>query len=82
MSEITLKNKIHKHLEQMDADQLQSAWLILKALSTQRKYASTKIDQLAADAQIARGIEQLDNGEGTDFGIFLNEMQAGYGKRQ
>ena len=46
------------------------------------KICYTKIDELAIDAQIAKGIEQLDNGEGTDFGIFLNEMQAGYGKRQ
>ena len=35
-----------------------------------KKYTNTKIDQLAVDAQIAKGIEQLDNGEGTDFGIF------------
>ena len=82
MSEVSLKNKIHKSLDQMDADQLKSAWLILKALSNQKKYANTKIDEPALNAQIAKGIEQLDNGEGTDFGIFLNEMQAGYGNKQ
>ena len=82
MSEVILKNKIHKSLEQMDASQLQAAWLILKALSNQQKYANTKVDELAVHTQIAKGIEQLDNGEGTDFGIFLNEMQENYGKRQ
>ncbi len=82
MSEVTLKNKIHKSLERMDVDQLKSAWLILQALSNQQKYANTKVSKAAVDAQIAKGIEQLDNGEGTDFGIFLNEMQASYGKRK
>ncbi len=82
MSEATLINKINKSLQQMDASQLQSAWLILKALSNQQKYTNTKTDELVVDVQIAKGIEQLDNGEGTDFGIFLNEMQAVYGKRQ
>ncbi len=82
MSEATLINKINKSLQQMDASQLQSAWLILKALSNQQKYTKTKTDELVVDVQIAKGIEQLDNGEGTDFGIFLNEMQAVYGKRQ
>ncbi len=82
MSEATLINKINKSLQQMDASQLHSAWLILKAFSNQQKYANTKIDQLAVNSQIVKGIEQLDNGEGTDFGIFLNEMQAGYGNKQ
>lgn len=82
MSEVKLKSKIHKSLEQMDASQLQAAWLILKALSNQQKYANTKVDELAVHAQIAKGIKQLDNGEGTDFGIFLNEMQAAYGSKK
>lgn len=82
MSEVTLKNKIHKSLEQMDADQLKSAWLILKALSNQQKYVNTKINEDAVNAQIAKGIEQLDNGEGTDLSVFLNEMQARYGNRK
>ncbi len=78
MSEVKLKNEIYKHLEQMNATQLQSAWLILKALSNQQKYTNTKTDELVVDVQIAKGIEQLDNGEGTDFGIFLKEMQTSY----
>ncbi|MEP6596076.1 MAG: hypothetical protein ABJA71_09010 [Ginsengibacter sp.] len=82
MSEVTLKNKIHKSLEQMDVDQLKSAWLILQALSNQQKYAGRKVNKAAVDAQIANGIEQLDNGEGTGFRIFLNELQASYGKRK
>lgn len=82
MSEVKLKSKIHKSIEQMDAVQLQSAWLILKALSSHQKYANTKVNEITVHAQIARGIKQLDNGEGTDFGIFLNKIQADYGERQ
>ncbi len=54
MSEVKLKNEIYKHLEQMNATQLQSAWLILKALSNHQKYTNTKTDQLAVDADCQR----------------------------
>lgn len=81
MSEVRLKNKIHKSLKQMDANQLQSAWQILQALSNQQKYANIKVDELALDKKIAKGITQLENDEGTDFGTFLNEMQADYGSK-
>ena len=81
MSEVALKNKIHKTLEQMDAVQLRSAWLILKALSTQQKHVGIKINKPALNSQIAKGTDQLNNGEGTDFVTFLNEMQASYGKK-
>ena len=82
MSEVTLKSKIHKSLEQMDAGQLRSAWLILKALSNQQKYAGVKVNERTIDRKITKGITQLDNGEGTDFGLFLNEIQAGYGSKK
>jgi hypothetical protein len=82
MSEVRLKSKIHKSLDQMDASQLKSAWLILKALSNQQKYAGIKVDENTIDTKIIKGIAQLDNGEGTDFGLFLNEIQAGYGSKK
>jgi hypothetical protein len=82
MSEVRLKSKIHKSLDQMDASQLKSAWLILKALSNQQKYAGIKVDESTIDTKIIKGIAQLDNGEGTDFGLFLNEIQAGYGSKK
>ncbi len=81
MSETSLKNKIHKTLEKMDADQLRSALNILQAFSNQQKYSEIQVDKLALDKQIAIGIKQLDNGEGTDFSTFLNEMQADYGSK-
>jgi len=37
MSTTNLKNKISKELNELDADQLQSAWLIVKALSGKKK---------------------------------------------
>jgi hypothetical protein len=82
MSTTELKNKINKSLEEMDPVYLKSAHLILKELVNQQKYANIKVDKNAVDAKIAKGIQQLDNGEGTDFGIFLNEMQANYGKKK
>lgn len=82
MSTKELKNKISKSLEEMDATLLQSAHLILKELVNQQKYASTTVDKKIVDTKIAQGIHQLDNGEGTDFGMFLNEMQASYGKKK
>lgn len=82
MSSTTLKNKISKSLNALDKEQLQSAYLILKELVAQSKYASINVDKDIVSAKIAKGIHQLDNGEGTDFGLFLNEMQADYGKKK
>lgn len=82
MSTAKLKNKINKSLEEMDPAYLKSAHLILKELVNQQKYATIKIDKIIVDTKIAIGIRQLDNGEGTDFGIFLNEIQANYGKKK
>jgi len=33
-------------------------------------------------AYLAKGIRELNNGEGTDFMLFLNEMQGSYGKKK
>ncbi|HEV8081376.1 MAG TPA: hypothetical protein VGP43_11720 [Chitinophagaceae bacterium] len=82
MSTAAIKNKISKSLEVLDAKQLQSAYLILQELAAQKKYAIQNIDKNIVSSKIAKGIQQLDNGEGTDFGSFLNEMQAAYGKKK
>jgi len=82
MSISQLKNKIKKSIDEMDADQLQSAYLILKEIVSQQKYVNKKIDRKLVDQKIAKGIHQLDNGEGTDFRSFLNEVQRSYGKKK
>ena len=82
MSISALKNKISKSLEAMDSQQLQSAYLILHELAAQKKYANITVDKKVINSKIAKGIQQLDNGEGTHFGLFLNEMQASYGKKK
>lgn len=82
MSTTALKNKISKSLEALDKQQLQSAYLILQELAAQNKNANNKVDKEIVNSKIAKGIQQLDNGEGTDFGLFLNEMQASYGKKK
>lgn len=82
MSTAELKNKINKSLEEMDPAYLKSAHIILKELVNQQKYTNIKVDKNTITTKIAKGIQQLDNGEGTDFGIFLNEMQASYGKKK
>lgn len=82
MSTAELKNKINKRLDELDASYLQSAHLILKELVNQQKYENIAIDKNAVDAKIVKGTKQLDDGEGTDFGMFLKEMQASYGKKK
>ncbi len=82
MSTEALKNKINKSLEEMHPAYLKSAHFILKELVNQQKYANTIVDKNIVDKKIAKGIQQLDNGEGKGFGIFLNEMQVSYGKKK
>jgi hypothetical protein len=81
MATVALKNKIYKSVDQMNEQQLKSAWLILKELSNQREY-NIKIDKSTVDKKIATGIAQLENGDGSDFGMFLNEMQEVYGTKK
>ena len=82
MSANALKIKINKSLKELNVSNLQSAYLILKELVNQQNYADFKVDKKAIDTKIARGIQELNNGEGTDFMLFLNEMQGSYGKKK
>lgn len=81
MSITVLKNKINKSISEMDAIQLKAAYVVLKEIGNQHKYANIEVDKTTANQKIAKGIQQLENGEGTDFRQFLNEMQASYGKK-
>ena len=82
MSAALLKDKINKSLEELNASNRQSAYLIMKELIDQQNYADVKVNKKLIDAKIAKGTYQLDNDEGTDFRSFLNEMQKTYGKKQ
>jgi hypothetical protein len=82
MVDSVLKNKIYKSLEELDAIHLQSAYQILKELVNQQKYGSITVENDEVERKIAIGIKQLDNGEGTNFRVFLDEMKASYGGRK
>jgi hypothetical protein len=82
MAASILKNKINKQLEQMNEQELKSAWRLLQEFSNQQKFSLIKINKKEVDKKIAKGIQQLDNGEGTDFRAFLNEMQTEYGRKK
>jgi len=82
MSSKDIKNKITKSLDLMNETQLRSAWLLLKELRKQERYDKVKVDSKILNEKIAIGIQQLDNGEGTDFREFLNVIKAKYGNKQ
>ncbi|MDQ2718875.1 MAG: hypothetical protein M3Z26_03795 [Bacteroidota bacterium] len=82
MSTATIKNKIHKSLEEMDASQLKSAYKIFKEFVSQQKYADIKVERNLVERKIVKGISELDNEEGTDFGTFLNEINMKYGSKK
>ena len=82
MAASIVKKKITKQLEQMSEQELKSAWRLLQEFSNQQKFSSIKINKAEVDKKIAKGLQELDNGEGEDFRFFLNEMQAEYGKKK
>ena len=82
MSVEALKSKIAKSLDEMDEVHLKHAYDLLKQLVQQQKFSNINVDRKAINYKIDKGIEQLNNGEGTDFGIFLNEMREKYAKKK
>ena len=82
MSVEALKSKIAKSLNEMDEVHLKHAYDLLKQLARQQKFSNIDVDKKAINYKIDKGIEQLNNGEGTDFGIFLNEMRKKYAKKK
>ena len=78
----TLKNKVIKSIEEMDANHLKLAYQILKEFSGQQKYAGIDVNKDLVERKITKGITELDNNEGTGFGIFLSEMNKKYGSKK
>lgn len=73
------KNKITKRLDAMDTAELKKAWLILKEISNKNDIPVIT-DKKGLEHQLANGIRQLDNGEGTDFAVFISGIKKKYGK--
>jgi len=82
MPTTSLKNKVIKSIEEMDAKHLKLAYQILKEFSGQQKYAHVEINKNLVERKIAKGVRELDNNEGTGFGIFLSEMNMKYGSKK
>ena len=80
MSSLLYKKKISESLQEMNADELKQAWLILKEIGRGKKNPAIS-DKKRLEGQLAKGMMQLDNGKGTDFGSFINEVKKKYGKR-
>jgi hypothetical protein len=79
MSSLLYKKKISKSLDAMDAATLKQAWLILKEIGTKKNTPAIS-DKKKLENHLAKGIQQLDNGEGTDFGSFIGGLKKKYGK--
>ena len=52
MSTKQLKNKIQQSLDEMDKEQLESAYLILKELGNQKEIGKIKINRIDIDYKI------------------------------
>ena len=46
---------------------------VFKEFVNQQKYANMKVEKDIIEKKIAKGIKELDNGEGSDFRLFLKE---------
>ncbi len=77
MSSLLYKKRISKSLDAMDADKLKQAWLILKEIGAEKNISVTA-SKKKIDHQLAKGIRQLDNGEGTNFTSFLAGVKKKY----
>jgi len=75
-----LKNKITQRLSKMDATELKQAWLIINEIG-QDKRIPVIVDKAKLEQQLAKGIRQLDKGEGTDMHSFVTGLKKKYGSR-
>lgn len=82
MSTKEIRTKIEKSLDSTSNQQLQLAWLVLKELGNRQQFEETDDDKQLLDEKIAEGLQQLDNGEGSDFGQFLNELEVKYANKK
>lgn len=76
---ILLRKKIAKSLDVMNTEELRQAWLILKEISPEKNLPPIS-NKKKLNHQIAEGIRQLNNGEGTDFPVFISRLKKKYGK--
>jgi len=81
MGAAELKSKISDKLNRMDSNELKQAWLILKEISNQPITKLNAEDKLSLEANLAKGIQQLDEGKGTDFNAFVGKLKNKYGSR-
>ena len=80
MSSILYKKKISKSLDSLDSKKLRQAWLILKEIAFPAKiHPVTNKKEL--ESKLAKGIRQLDNGEGTDMGSYITGLKKKYVKK-
>jgi len=79
MSSVLYKKKIAESLNTMDAAELKQAWLILKEIGPGKKIPAIN-DKKELEKKLSKGIQQLDNGEGSDFGLFIGSLKKKYGK--
>lgn len=82
MTTSLLKDKVIKSIEEMDTEHLKLAYKILKEFAGQKKYADVEINKDLVERKINKGINELENNEGTDFGLFLSEMNVKYGSQK
>lgn len=76
-----LKDKVIKSIEEMDMEHLKLAYKILKEFSGQKKYTDVEVNKDLVERKINNGISELENNEGTDFGVFLNEKNVRCGSK-
>lgn len=77
MSTLLYKRKISESLDSMDAATLKQAWLILKEIGNEKKLPVIT-DKKKLQDQLSKGIQQLDNGEGTDFDNYIKVIKKKY----
>ncbi len=77
MAATQLKQKIQKSLGSMNDNELRSAFLVLQEINNQKQ--QTSVNKERVEKQISVGINELNNGLGTDFNFFLNDVKAKYG---
>jgi hypothetical protein len=78
---MALKEKIKQTLDEMTDSELRSAWLVVKEIANQKSTFPVQIDRSELNEKIVKGLKQLDDGQGTELGVFLNEMEVKYGKK-
>jgi len=80
MSNASYRKKISERLALMDSENLKQAWLIVQEIGNEKKLPPIA-DKKKLEVQLTKGIQQLDGGEGSDFGSFIQSMKKKYGNK-